>query len=275
MKMDRMRAGAWLYALATIATGIVDIVWRQFEASHQPLKSLGHVPGEQALAIIAGLLLVAAGIALLWRRTARIGATVSAIFYIIFALFWVPRFFVIAHVTGFRIGVVVFVIGGALEQVLLAAPVSILFATTATHDSARQNKAKIAARWMLGLPPIFFGLGHLVSLQGYKPFVPHWVPFGLFWIAFTGIAFLLAGSAIVTGIQAVLAARMLALMLLLFEFMVEIPPIFSHPHSQGAWGGALYNLTAIGVCWMFAEFVSNRSANQNEIDDAAYLTAVR
>ncbi len=40
-----------------------------------------------------------------------------------------------------------------------------------------------------------------------------------------------------------LAARLLALMLLLFEFMVEIPPVFTHPHSQGAWGGAVYNFT--------------------------------
>jgi hypothetical protein len=54
----------------------------------------------------------------------------------------------------------------------------------------------------------------------------------------------------------------------LFEFMVEIPPVFAHPRSQGAWGGAVYNLTAIGVCWIFAEFVSRRFVKQTEIDFA-------
>lgn len=272
---DRMRAGVWLYGLATIATGLLDIIWRQFEASHQPLKAIGNLPGEQVLAVIAGILLVAAGIALLWRKTARIGASASAIIYVVFALFWIPRLYAISHVMALRIGVIIFIVGGAAEQLLLAAPALILYLATATPDSARRGRAATAARCIVGLPPIFFGLGHLINLHGYKPFVPHWVPFALFWIVLTGIAFLLAGIAIVSGIKAVLAARMLALMLLLFEFMVEIPPIFAHPHSQGAWGGALYNLTAIGVCWMFAEFVMGRSTKRSEIDLAEqFATAV-
>src|SRR6202000_1060473 len=98
MKMDQMRVGIWLYGLATIATGILDIVWRQFEASHQPFKSLGQIPGEQVLAIIAGIWLVVAGIAVLWPRTARLGAIGSAAIYVIFALMWVPRFYSITHV---------------------------------------------------------------------------------------------------------------------------------------------------------------------------------
>ncbi len=101
MKMDQMRVGVWLYGLATIATGILDVVWRQFEASHQPIKSLGqHIPGEPVLAVIAGIWLIAAGIAILWRPTARIGAASAAIIYLIFALFWVPRFYVITHQLG-------------------------------------------------------------------------------------------------------------------------------------------------------------------------------
>jgi uncharacterized membrane protein YphA (DoxX/SURF4 family) len=269
MKMDQMRVGVWLYGLATIATGILDVVWREFEASHQPIKSLGqHIPGEQVLAVIAGIWLIAAGIAILWRPTARIGAAGAAMIYLIFALFWVPRFYALTHQLGLRIGVIVFVLGGIAAQVLLAAPAPIVYVATATPNAAWRDKAIIVARWMLGLPPITFGLGHLINLPAYGRFVPHWVPFGLFWVALTGIAFLLAGSAIISGIRDVLAARMLALMLFLFEFMVEIPPVFAHPRSQGAWGGAVYNLTAIGVCWVFAEFVSGRFVKQTEIDFA-------
>jgi hypothetical protein len=76
----------------------------------------------------------------------------------------------------------------------------------------------------------------------------------------------LAGSAIVSGIRDVLAAKLLMLMLFLFEFMVEIPPIFVQPHSQGAWGGAVYNLTAMGACWIFVEAVAGRAqADQRQI----------
>lgn len=274
MKMDQMRAGVWLYGLSTIATGIVDVVWREFEASHQPIKALSqHIPGEQVLACVAGIWLVAAGIAILWRPTARIGAAGSAMIYLIFALFWVPRLYAMTHVLGFRIGVIVFGLGGIAAQLLLVTPASIVYAATATSGSMWRERAVIAARWMLGLPPITFGLGHLINLHAYARFVPHWAPFSLFWVVLTGTAFLLAGSAIILGIRDVLAARLLALMLLLFEFMVEVPPVFAHPRSQGAWGGAVYNLTAIAACWTFAEFVGGRLANRREVDLAEHFAA--
>ena len=34
-----MRVGVWFYGLATVVTGILDIVWGAFEASHQPIQS--------------------------------------------------------------------------------------------------------------------------------------------------------------------------------------------------------------------------------------------
>jgi hypothetical protein len=276
MKFAQMRFGVWLYGLATVATGILDVVWREFEASHQPVKALSqHIPGEPLLAVLAGIWLVAAGMAILWRPAARIGAAGSAMIYVIFALFWVPRLFAMTHVFGFRMGVIVFGLGGVAAQLLLAAPASIVYAATATADPIWRERAVIAARWMLGLPPLAFGLGHLINLHAYGRFVPHWVPFGLFWVVLTGIAFLLAGTAIVSGIRDVLAARLLALMLLLFEFMVEIPPVFAYPRSQQAWGGAVYNLTAIGACWIFAEFVSGRLVKESEIDLAEYFATAR
>jgi len=267
MKFEQIKIGVWIYGLATVATGILDVVWREFEASHQPFKALGkNIPGEHVLAVLAGIWLIVAGIAILSRSTARIGAAGSAILYVLFALFWVPRLLAMIHAIGLRIGVIVFGIGKGGEELLLAAGGLLVYAATATPDSISGRRAGIAARWMLGLPPIAFGLGHLVSLHGYMPFVPHWIPFAAVWVVLTGTAFLLAGCAIVSGIQDVLAARMLALMFFLFELMVEIPPIFAHPRSQGAWGGAAYNLTAIGVCWIFAEFVGGRLGQRNESD---------
>jgi uncharacterized membrane protein len=276
MKMDQMRVGVWLYGLATVATGILDVVWREFEASHQPIKAISeHIPGEQALAVIAGIWLIAAGIAILWRPTARIGAAGSAVIYLIFTLFWVARLHAITHVLGFRINAIVFGLGGIGSQLILIAPVWIVYLATATPDPVWRDRAIIAARWTLGLPPIAFGLGHLINLSAYGRIVPHWVPFGHFWVALTGIAFLFAGCAIISGIRDVLAVRLLALMLFLFEFMVEIPPVFAHPHSQQAWGGAIYNFTVIGACWIFAEFVGGRLVERREIDLAGDFSTAR
>jgi uncharacterized membrane protein YphA (DoxX/SURF4 family) len=258
-EMEQMRLGVWFYGLATVATGILDIVWGAFEASHQPIQSFGrHVPGQQVLAYIAGVWLVAAGLAILWRRTARIGAAGSALIYLIFALLWLPRFYVLPHTLGFHIGILIFILGGIAQQLLLVAPAIMVYTEVASPDPEWRETAAITARWMLGLSPIAFGLGHLINLHVFTRFVPHWVPFGIFWTVLTGIAFALAGIAMVSGIRDVLAARLLMLMLLLFEAMVEIPPVFVHPHSQVAWGGAMYNLTAIGACWIFVESVASR-----------------
>lgn len=254
-----MKVGVYLYGLATVAFGILNLIWGQFEKSHQPLQSfIEHIPGQQFLPYIAAGWMIAAGLAILWRRSAPIGAAASAILYLIFALLWLPRFYIATHTLGWGANILVgllFVVG---QELFLVAPAAIIYVSTAPHDFVSQERAAIAARWMLGLPPIFFGLDHLINLRVFATIVPHWLPFATAWTVFTGIAFLLAGIAICLEKLDILAVRLLALMLLLFEFLVEIPPIFIRLHSLETWGAAVYNLAAIGALWIFAAFVVSR-----------------
>ena len=75
---------------------------------------------------------------------------------------------------------------------------------------------------------------------------------------FPGIAFVLAGLAILSGILDVLAARLVALMLLVFSALVLAPMIFAFPHDHVAWGGNAYNLTAVGAAWIVADWLATR-----------------
>lgn len=265
-----MKLGIYSYGLATVAFGVLDLIWGQFEKSHQPIQALvEHIPARQLLAYIAAVWMIAAGLTILWRQSARMGAAASAIIYLIFAAFWLPRFYVAIHALGWRLNILVgllFVVG---QELFLIAPAAIIYVSTAPQDVVWQEKAVVAARWMLGLPPIFFGLDHLINIGVFATIVPHWLPFGILWTVVTGIAFILAGIAICFGRLDVLAARLLALMLLVFEFLVEIPPVFVRSHSQEAWGAAVYNLAAIGALWVFAEFVlSRRKTNPRETGQA-------
>ena len=268
-----MKVGIWFYGLGTVLTGILNIAWGAFDASHQPIKALGNdLPGQYILAYVAGAWLVAAGLAILWRRSERIGAAASAIVYSFFAALWLLRYYAGVHTLGWRIDVLLGVTFGLAQQLMLVAPAAILFyASTASPDSPSQRRAAIAARWMLGLPPVLFGLFHLIGIRVFATIVPHWMSFGYFWAGLTGIAFILAGIAICSGIMDVLAARLLALMLLLFEGLVEIPPIFVRLHNQPTWGAAVYNVTAIGACWIFAEFLAGRADRRRigSADDVA------
>src|ERR1700735_1918738 len=272
MGEQQMKVGIWFYGLGTVLTGILDIVWGDFDASHQPIRAMGMgFPARHILAYVAGVWLVAAGVAILWRRSAKIGAAASALAYLVFAALWLARYYAGIHAYGWRIDVLLGVTFGLAQQLMLVAPAAIVYVFTVSPDSLFEKRAAIAARWMLGLPPVIFGLFHLVGLRIFATIVPHWMSFGYFWAALTGIAFFLAGCAICSGIMDILALRLLALMLLLFEGFVEIPPIFIRLHNEEAWGAAVFNLTAIGACWILAEFVKSRAelAATRDIPEAA------
>jgi hypothetical protein len=270
-----MKVGVWFYGLGTVLTGILDVAFGAFDASHQPIKFLGiSLPAQHILSYAAGIWLIAAGLAVLWRRSARIGAAASAIAYLIFAAFWLARYYAGVHTLGWRVDVLLGVSFGLAQQLMLVAPAAIIYASTASPDSLVQKRAATVARWMLGLPPVIFGLFHVIGIRVFASIVPNWMSFGYFWAALTGIAFILAGSAICSGIMDVLAARLLALMLLLFEGFVEVPPIFIRLHSQPTWGAAVYNVTAIGACWIFAEFLASR-ADRRRIGPAGNVAMSR
>lgn len=259
-----MKAGIYFYGLGTVLFGVLDLIWGQFEGSHQPVGSvMGNMPAVQFFAYIAAGWMIAAGLAMLWNRTVRMGAAASGILYAIFFAFWVLRFGMAIHSIGWQPKVVFGFLFPGGQAVFLIAPAVILYVATTTEDLVSRKRAETAARWMLGLPPIFFGVAHILGMRVFATIVPHWIPFGAVWAVVTGVAFMLAGVAICFGRVDVLAARLLALMLLLFEFMVEAPPILTRLHSEETWGAAVYNLVAIGALWIFAEFVV--SARQADV----------
>ncbi len=259
MRNQQLNLGVWFYGSGTALAGILNIAWRAFDDSHQPIKSLGSVPGQDILACFVGVWLVVAGLAILWRRSASFGAAASAAAYLAFAALWLCRYYAGIHALGWRMDVIFGVSFGLAQQLMLIAPAAFVYASVTSAESSLQSRATIAARWMLGLPPIVFGLLHLLGIQVFAKIVPQWMGFGYFWAGTTGIAFILAGVAICSGITDILAARLLALMLLLFEGLVEIPPIFIRMHNQATWGAAVYNVSAIGACLIFAEFLASRA----------------
>src|SRR3954447_13464397 len=98
-----MRIGVYLFGVASAAAGILDLIWGEFEAAHQPIQALAdHIPGREILAAIAALWLIAGGAAIVWRRFARAGASALGAIYLIFAAFWLPRFYTAIHYLGFK-----------------------------------------------------------------------------------------------------------------------------------------------------------------------------
>lgn len=179
-----------------------------------------------------------------------------------FAVFWLPRFYTAPHVLGFRIPVFIGLIGGVAMQLILVAAAAIVYASLEAHGSTSLERAALIGRWAFGLGSVDFGLVHLTDVPTTARMIPKWMPLGAdFWTVLTGIAFVLAGLAILSGILDVLAARLLALMLLVFDALLLAPLSFASPHDHVAWGANAYNLAAVGAVWIFAESIASWRAD--------------
>jgi uncharacterized membrane protein len=241
------RLGTFILGLASVAAGVLDLIWGEFEPSHQPIQAWGdHIPGQTILAYITAACLIAGGAALLWRRTERAGAVVLAIVYGAFTAFWLPRLVTAPSILGYHPNVYIGVLAGLCSQLIVVAA---LVGTVPVN------------RWIFGLGSIAFGLAHLTGVRENAPLVPTWMPLGGdFWVVLTGIAFVLAGIAILTRVQDGLASRLLAVMFLVFSVIALAPLPIAHPRDHVPWGANAYNLAAVGATWIFASTLRRRGS---------------
>lgn len=255
--------GLYVYAFGSFAAGLFDLIWGNFDAAHQPLQAWGdNIAGAGVFAYITGGWMVASAIALLWRRSARTGGAGLATIYFIFALFWLPRFYTAPNHLGFRIPVYLGVFSGFSSQVIAFAAGVLVWASLEQPDSSRARPV-VAMRWIFGICAIGFGLGHLTDINDNLVYVPKWLPPGAeFWVIVTGVCFMLAGFAILTGILDVLAAWLLGLMFLVFNVTILPTFIIAHPKKHAAWGGNAYNLAAVGSSWILAAVIASLSATK-------------
>jgi len=182
-------------------------------------------------------------------------------------MFWLPRFYTAPHYKGVHIPVYIGVFGGMGSQLIAFAAGVLLWASAA---GAPRRRALLLARWVFGLSTIAFGIVHLTYIQMNLEYVPNWMPMGKeFWVIVTGICFILAGLAILTGILDVLAAWLLGLMFLIFNLTILPTYIFAQPRDHEAWGGNAYNLAVVGASWVLAGALAGREQAREGSADAS------
>ncbi|HXJ94632.1 MAG TPA: hypothetical protein VMT20_17430 [Terriglobia bacterium] len=83
-------------------------------------------------------------------------------------------------------------------------------------------------------PLAAFGTEHFTLTKAIASIVPAWIPWHLFWAYLVGACFIAAALSLVTGIQARLAASLLALTFFLFVVLMDAPGWARHPHNRFA-----------------------------------------
>jgi uncharacterized membrane protein YphA (DoxX/SURF4 family) len=119
-----------------------------------------------------------------------------------------------------------------------------------------------------------FGAGHFFAIPQTAGMVPGWIPPGQwFWAVATGVAHLLAGLSILSGVLDVLGSRLLTLMLAGFGALVWAPALFAQPREHMVWAGNAVNLALIGAAWVVADSIaSHRRQTQGQESRSALIT---
>ncbi len=132
----------------------------------------------------------------------------------------------------------------------------IAYTLLAPDDPLWASRTARIGRVLFGMCVVTFGLAHFLALSETASMVPAWLPPGQrFWAMATATAHLLAGIAIVSGILASLAARLLTAMIFGFGALVWAPSLWAHPGEHMVWAGNAINLALMGAAWVVADSI--------------------
>jgi uncharacterized membrane protein YphA (DoxX/SURF4 family) len=238
--------GLYIYGGAAIFLGLVGLVSGDFAT---PWQNVGpNVPLRVPLAYLTAVIELAGGIALLLPRTARVGALTLTSVYSVFTLIWVPR--AIENLGNYD------PIGNVFEEFSLVTAGLVLWAIFSPPGSAIARRRSFFVL-LFGICPISFGIVHIKDMPGLLAVIPGWLPPArMFWAYATTLGFFAAAVAILTGILAPLAARLLTAEIVIFEFLIWVPALAAAPRNHFNWAANAISLAIAGASWVIADSIS-------------------
>jgi hypothetical protein len=233
--------GRHVFGAAALAFGIITLAWHDYSDRHQ----LRYIVYAAAAAQIVG------GAAIQFRRTAKTGACALSAAYLVFALLCVPQIVAAPQVYNSW--------GNFFEQFSLVTGAAIVYARL---SSARSPEAlSRIGRILFGLWAASFALEQAFYLGATANLVPKWVPPNqMFWAVLTTVLFALAAVAILANRMALLAARLLTVMVVGFGLLVWVPLVVSDPLSHANWSENAETFAIAGAAWILADLLGRVSA---------------
>jgi hypothetical protein len=213
--------GRHLFGAAAVAYGVIALIW----------------PGSAFSWTLAAAWIIG-GSAIQFHRTAKPGAALLGAVYLVFALQCLPR--------------IVDNWGNFFEQLSMATGAALIY-------------PRPPSKWgriSLGLCAASFALVQAIYLKNTVDLVPNWLPPGrIFWAVATTVAFALAAIALLANRMALLATRLLTIMIASFGLLVWIPILFSHPPSHANWSETAETFAIAGATWILADLLGEHMLN--------------
>ena len=125
-----------------------------------------------------------------------------------------------------------------------------------------RRRIGIAARISFGLCTASFTLEQAIYLGPTASLVPKWLPPSqMFWAIATCVPFGLAALGLLIDRKALLASRLLAIMLASFGIIVWLPLVIANPHSYFDLSETVETFAIAGTAWIVADSLGERFAS--------------
>ena len=236
--------GRHLFGAAALAFGFITLIWLEYNDWHPPR----YIVYAAAAALILG------GAAIQFRRTAKTGAAVLGAVYLVFALWCLPG--IVAKPRIYNSW------GNFFEQFSLVAGAALVYARLSSAWSLEALNR--IGRILVGICTASFTLEQAFYLHPTANFVPKWLPPNqMFWAAATTVFFALAAVARLANRMALLAARLLTIMLVLFGLLVWMPLLLSDRHSHTNWSETAETFAIAGTAWILADLLAESRLNDH------------
>jgi hypothetical protein len=232
-----LNLGRHLFGVASFAFGLITFAWRDYNGWHHPLY----------LVYTAAAALFFGGAAIQFPRAAKAGAVVLAAVFLVFAAQCAPQILTSPKIYNSW--------GNFFEQFSLVTGAALVYARFSSAWS--QETRNRIGRILLGICTASFTLEQAFYLAPTATLVPKWLPpTQMFWAVTTTVFFALAALALLANRMALLAARKLTIMLLLFGLIVWVPLLLRGPHSHTNWSETTETFAIAGVAWILADLLA-------------------
>ena len=248
--------GRAIFATAMAGMGVQCLLRGNAVPALEPVATTSALP---VIGWITGVVLIGAAVATMLRPAASYGAAVLAVTLLLWVvLVHAPALAASPKSGGKWTGAgESFALGGAA---LVLVGLSRLSGAWRGAPDAISARSITIGRTFLGISMLGFGALHFLYIPYVASVIPNWIPAHVGFAYATGVAHIAAGTSILTGVIARIAALCTAAMFGSWVLILHVPRAIAHGRDPNAWTSMLIALAMCGSALLVAEALSRAGA---------------